>query len=115
MFNSGNVAVSFHDEHGVPEHSFDIGPAKDGFIPQLHHVGWGFRCNVSTGQMLAFLKAISALGNYLPITVASMDFHREGQVITRWHWSVSFKIPLGKKPFEMAGVEWHNEMTVRAQ
>jgi hypothetical protein len=114
-FNQGNVAVSFHDLHPSIPGTFDIGPAKDGFVPQLHHVGWYFRCSVSTGQLLAFLKRCSALGDYVPMTVTSMDFHRAGQAITRWHWSASVKIPLGKKPFEMAGVEWNNEMTVRPQ
>jgi hypothetical protein len=94
---------------------FDIGPEKDGFVPQFHHSGWCFRCSVSTSAMMDFLKRCSALGDYIPITVTSMDFHREGQVITRWHWSASVKIPLGKKPFEMNGVEWDNEMTVRPQ
>lgn len=111
----GNVAVVFHDQHPVVPNTFDIGPAVDGFVPQLHLTGWRFRCNVSTGQLLAFMKRCSALGDYVPMTVTSMDFHREGQIITRWHWSVSFKLPLGKKPFYMDGVEWGNEMTVRPQ
>lgn len=111
----GNINVVFHDEHGPVPGVFDIGPAKDGFIPQFHHNGWLFRCNVTTGVLITFLKRCSALGDYMPITVTSMDFHREGQAITRWHWSAGVKIPAGKKPFEMAGVEWCNEMTVRPQ
>lgn len=115
--NRGNVNEVFYKVHGgsFPD-CYDIGPPVDGFVPQFHHTGWKFRCDVVSGQLLAFLKWGAMLCNLNPMTVMSMEYRNNpGVPPARWHWVVSIKIPLGKRPVEMPGVEWHNEMTVRPQ
>jgi hypothetical protein len=92
---------------------FKIGDADgNGFVPVLHHSGWAFRCNVTAGSLVKFLKRCALLGNYIPMTVTSMNTEKSR---TRWNWLVNVKIPAGARPFEMEGVEWHCEQTVRAQ
>jgi hypothetical protein len=108
----GNVSESIYGEKGAFPNCYHNGPAVDGFIPYFRHTGWMFRCNVSSGQLISFLKWGAMLTNYNPMTVTSMETLKKR---TRWHWVVSIKVPLGKRPEEMDGVEWYNEMTVRPQ
>jgi hypothetical protein len=94
-----------------------IGEPEGELIPFACIVGWNFRCAVTTGVLIAFLKECAMLADYNPITVMSMDTARDRQTYKKptWHWNAHVSIPIEKKPFELQGVEWFNESTVRAQ
>lgn len=114
MHGVTHTSVATEGKIGDKFITFNIGE-KDGMIEHLTLAGWNFRCNVTTGVLLEFIKWISNQDGYNPVTVTSMDFVPKKLPRTRWHWSVSFKLPLGVRPVEMVGVEWKNEMTVRPQ
>lgn len=95
----------------------ECGRPEGEMIPHASIIGWNFRCDVTTGALLAFLKECAMLEDYNPVTLMSTDTARIRQSYKRptWHWSAHVSIPLGKRPFLMQGVEWHNESTVRGQ